>query len=152
LADGAQSIGRIAERFPGAIVRQGEFRDQHWAELAGESVIEVARWLREDPDAAFDLLVDVTAMHWPDEPRPIEIVWHLFSTSRNDRLRLKARFAAGQPAPSLTGIWKSADWNERETYDMFGIRFAGHGDLRRILMPDDYTDFPLLKQFPLFRG
>ena len=62
------------------------------------------------------------------------------------------RVGTDEPVPSVSGIWKSADWNERETYDMFGIKFTGHPDLRRILMPDDYTDFPLRKEFPLYRG
>ena len=97
-------------------------------------------------------LVDVTAVHWPDDPQPLEMVYHLYSYARNDRLRLKVRVGTDEPVPSVSGIWKSADWNERETYDMFGIKFTGHPDLRRILMPDDYTDFPLRKEFPLYRG
>ena len=152
MADGQQAIEQIRAAFPDAIVRTGEFRDQHWAQLRPDSLVEVCRRLRDDPSLAYDLLLDVTAAHWPDEPQPVEVIYHLYSHGRNDRLRLKARFADGEPAPSLTGLWKSADWNERETYDMFGIKFAGHPDLRRILMPDDYTDFPLRKEFPLYRG
>ena len=74
------------------------------------------------------------------------------SRSQNDRLRLKVRTGDRGPVPTLSGLWKSAEWNERETYDMFGVVFEGHPDLRRILMPDDYTDFPLRKELPLFRG
>ena len=91
-------------------------------------------------------------MHWPDDPQPVEMVYHLFSYARNDRLRLKVRGATRGPFPSVCGIWKSANWNEREAFDMFGVHFEGHPDLRRILMPDDYTDFPLRKEFPLYRG
>ena len=97
-------------------------------------------------------LLDATAVHWPDDPQPIEMVYHLYSFSRNDRLRLKARTGDGDPVPTLSSVWPAANWNERETYDMFGIRFEAHPDLRRILMPDDYTDFPLRKELPLFRG
>ena len=82
----------------------------------------------------------------------MELVYHLQSYARNDRLRLKVRAAERGPVPTLSGIWQSAEWNERETYDMFGIEFEGHPDPRRILMPEDYTDFPLRKEFPLFRG
>ena len=94
----------------------------------------------------------MTAVHSPDDPQPMQVVYHLYSYSQNDRLRIKASIEDGQSAPSLVGIWKAADWNERETYDMFGIKFDGHPDLRRILMLDEYTDFPLRKEFPLYRG
>ena len=152
MADGRQAIEQIRADFPDALVQAGEFRGQHWAELRPNGLVEVCRRLRDDPSMAYELLLDVTAAHWPDEPKPVEVIYHLYSYGRNDRLRLKARFADGEAVPSLTGLWKSADWNERETYDMFGIKFSGHPDLRRILMPDEYTDFPLRKEFPLFRG
>jgi NADH-quinone oxidoreductase subunit C len=82
----------------------------------------------------------------------MEVVAHLRSMSRNDVLRLKARVSDRGPIASLTPLWNSADWNEREAFDMFGIVFSGHPDLRRILMPEDYTDYPLRKELPLFRG
>jgi NADH-quinone oxidoreductase subunit C len=82
----------------------------------------------------------------------MHVVYHLHSRERNDLLRLKVPTTDTGPVPSLTGLWASADWNERECYDMFGIVFEGHPDLRRILMPDDYTEFPLRKELPLFRG
>jgi NADH-quinone oxidoreductase subunit C len=152
VADGEQAIERLRERFGDAVLHSGAYRDQHWAELRPESWIEVCRWLRDDPALSFDYLVDVTAVHWPDDPLPMELVCHLYSTERNDRLRLKLRTGDTGPVPSLAGLWRSAAWNERETFDMFGIVFDDHPDLRRILMPDDYTDFPLRKEFPLYRG
>jgi len=152
VADGAEVIERLEARFPGAVQDRGSFRDQHWVEIGRGDLIEIASWLRDDPDAAFDFLLDVTAVHRPDDDEPFHLVYHLYSSVRNDRLRLKTRTAEGAPVPSLTGLWRSADWNERETFDMFGIEFEGHPDLRRILMPDDYTDFPLRKEFPLYRG
>ena len=152
MADGQQVASLVNERFPYAVIGEGSFRDQHWVELTPERLVDVCRWLRDDPSTRFDMLVDVTAVHWPDRPRTFEVVYHLYSYPRNDRLRIKVPLPAGRAVPSLTGLWKSADWNERETYDMFGIEFQGHPDLRRILMPDDYTDFPLLKELPLYRG
>jgi NADH-quinone oxidoreductase subunit C len=80
------------------------------------------------------------------------VIYHLHSRDRNDRLRLKVRTGDRGPVPSLTPLWASAEWNEREAYDMFGVEFEGHPDLRRILMPDDYTDFPLRKELPLYTG
>ena len=152
MADGDRAIERLREVFPDEVVSTGSFRDQHWAELKANRLVEICRWLKEDPSTAFEFLMDVTAVHLPDDPRPMEVVVHLYSLSRNDRLRLKVRTGEEGPVPSLSLVWKSADWNERETYDMFGIVFEGHGDLRRILMPDDYTDHPLRKEFPLYCG
>jgi len=152
VGDGNQAIGRIRERYPDAIVDEGAYRDQHWAELRPERIVEICRWLRDAPENAYDLLVDLTAVHWPDAPQPFEIVVHLYSLAHGDRLRLKLRAADGASVPTLSGVWEAANWNEREAFDMFGIRFAGHPDLRRILMPDDYTDHPLRKELPLYRG
>lgn len=152
MPDGEKAIQLIRETFPDAVVRSGAYRDQHWVELKLANLRDVCHWLRDDPSAAYDMLLDVTAVHWPDEQQPVEIVYHLYSHSRNDRLRLKLRTGDKGPVPSLADVWKSADWNERETYDMFGIEFEGHPDLRRILMPEDYTDYPLRKEFPLYSG
>ena len=152
MADGAQAVELIRDRFAEAVVGQGAFREQHWVEIEPRAIATVCRWLRDDPEVSFDYLVDVTAVHWPDDERCFEVVYHLYSYARDDRLRVKVRLAAGESIASVTDVWKSADWNERETYDMFGVKFDGHPDLRRILMPDDYTDYPLRKEFPLFRG
>lgn len=152
MTDGAQVIERLQSNFPDAVIGTGSFRDQHWAEIDKGSLVEVCAWLRDDPQASFDFLVDVTAVHRPEDDKPFELVYHLYSYARNDRLRLKMRIAEGESAPTLSGLWRAADWNERETYDMFGIEFEGHPDLRRILMPEEYTDFPLRKEFPLYRG
>ena len=152
MPDGRQAIERLREQFPDAIVADGAFRDQHWVELRLDRLVEVCRWLRDDPANAYDYLVDVTAVHWPDQPQPFELVYHLYSYKSGDRLRIKTRAADGEPVPTLASLWKSAEWNERETYDMFGVRFTGHPDMRRILMPDEYTDFPLRKELPLYRG
>ena len=152
MAQGAEAVQKLQARFAGAVVEAGAFRDQHWAVIDPAMWLEAARWLRDDPGTDFNVLLDVTAVHWPHRERPMEIVAHLHSHSRNDVLRLKARVGDKGPIASLTPLWNSADWNEREAYDMFGVVFAGHPDLRRILMPDDYTDHPLRKEFPLYRG
>jgi NADH-quinone oxidoreductase subunit C len=150
--NGQSAIELLKGEFPDAIVQIGCYRDQHWVEVKLDRLVEICSWLRDDPSASFDYLADVTAVHWPDDPKPVEMVYHLESHARNDRLRIKTRTGDRGPVPTLDGVWRSAAWNERETYDMFGIEFSGHPDLRRILMPDDYTDFPLRKEFPLFRG
>ena len=152
MADGASAIELLKTRFPDAVTEVGSFRNQHWAIIAPELWLAVARWLRDDASTDFSVLLDVTAVHRPHRQPPMEVVVHLYSPSRNDTLRLKTRVADRGPVDSLTPLWRSADWNERETHDMFGIVFTGHPDLRRILMPDDYTDYPLRKELPLYRG
>lgn len=152
MCDGKQSIGALRERFPDLIFTEGSHLDQHWVSVRADALPDVCRWLRDDPGTDYDVLLDVTAVHWPDDTEPFELVYHVYSTARNDRLRLKARTVAGGSVPSVVAVWPAANWNERETFDMFGIVFDGHPDMRRILMPDDYTDHPLLKELPLFRG
>jgi NADH-quinone oxidoreductase subunit C len=152
MADGDKAVAAVAQQFSGAVIASGSYQNQHWAEVRTDDLVEICRWLRDDPEMGYDYLVDVTAVHWPEDPQPMQLVYHLYSISRGDRLRLKTRSGDTGPVPSLAEVWRAASWNERETYDMFGIRFDGHPDLRRILMPDDYTDFPLRKEFPLYRG
>ncbi len=113
---------------------------------------EIVRWLHDDPAQQYTYLSDVTAVEFRDPEQPIEVVWHLRSLPFRRFLRLKARLPRGTPleVDSVWPVFKSADWLERECYDMFGIKFIGHPDLRRILMWEDYREgFPLRKDFPL---
>jgi NADH-quinone oxidoreductase subunit C len=115
-------------------------------------VQDVVRWLHDDPSQQYDYLSDVTAVEFRDLEQPIEVVWHLRSLPFRRFIRLKALLEKGSPleVPSVYPIYKGADWLERECYDMFGIRFTGHPDLRRILMWEQYKEgFPLRKDFPL---
>jgi NADH-quinone oxidoreductase subunit C len=149
---GEEAVGLLKARHTDAVVATGSFRDQHWAVVEASRWLEVARFLRDDPACAYNVLLDVTGVHWPHRTPPMEVIAHLYSHSRNDVLRIKARVSDRGPIASLTSLWESANWNERETFDMFGIVFQGHPDLRRILMNEDYTDYPLRKELPLFRG
>ena len=113
-------------------------------------LLEVARHLRDAPDAAFDYCSDVTATDWP--PRAagrFDVVYCLYSTRHRHRIRMKVIVGEHQPIASVTGIWPAANWLEREVYDMFGVNVAGHPDRRRILMPDDWQGFPQRKDYPL---
>jgi NADH-quinone oxidoreductase subunit C len=115
-------------------------------------VHDVIRWLHDDPSQQYDFLSDVTAVEYRDAEAPIEVVWHLRSLPFRRFLRVKAEILKGQPLEidSVYDIYRSADWLERECFDMFGIRFRGHPDLRRILMWESYREgFPLRKDFPL---
>jgi NADH-quinone oxidoreductase subunit C len=109
-------------------------------------------WLREEQSQRYDLLVDVTGVEFRDAELPIEVVWHLRSLPYRRFLRIKVLLEKGKPlvVPSVWSIYRGADWIERECFDMFGIRFEGHPDLRRILMWEQYREgFPLRKDFPL---
>jgi NADH-quinone oxidoreductase subunit C len=115
-------------------------------------VLEIVRWLHDDPSQQYDYLSDITAVEFRDLDRPMEAVWHLRSLPHRRFLRLKTLLPKGQPlvVPSVWSVYKGADWLERECYDMFGIRFEGHPDLRRLLMWEQYKEgYPLRKDFPL---
>jgi NADH-quinone oxidoreductase subunit C len=115
-------------------------------------VHDAIRWLHDDPSERYDFLSDVTAVEYRDAEVPIEVVWHLRSLPYRRFLRIKAQIAKGKPLEidSVYDIYRAADWLERECYDMFGIRFLGHPDLRRLLMWESYKEgYPLRKDFPL---
>lgn len=117
-------------------------------EIAPERLIETCLFLKHD--LKFERLSTVTAVdQYPSEPR-FELVYHVHSISRNERMRLKCRLAGENPEiDSATAVWRSADWYEREVFDLFGIRFRNHPDLRRILMPEDWEGYPLRKDYPV---
>jgi len=105
---------------------------------------EVLHHLRDE--FKFNYLVDETAVHFPQKPLAFELVWIVYSFSRNERMRVKAAFADQEAVPTMTDLWPAANWMEREVFDMFGITFTGHPDLRRILMPDGWNGHPLRKE------
>jgi len=142
----------LAERFPDAVQRSEVVWGETVVFIALSSVTEVMRWLHDDPEQRYDFLSDVTAVEYRDFDAPIEVVWHIRSLPYRRFLRVKAVLPRNAPlvVPSVWDIWKGADWLERECYDMFGIRFEGHPDLRRLLMWEQYKEgFPLRKDFPL---
>jgi NADH-quinone oxidoreductase subunit C len=113
-------------------------------------LLEVARHLRDAPDAAFDYCSDVTATDWPPRAQGrFDVVYCLYSTRHRHRIRVKVIAGEHQPIASVTGLWPAANWLEREVYDMFGVNFTGHPDRRRILMPEDWQGFPQRKDYPL---
>ena len=118
--------------------------------MAAARLLDIARYLHDAPEAAFDHLTDICSVDYPEDQLRFEVVYHLHSLPLRQRLRLKARMTEDDPTiASVTGIWKGAEFLEREVYDMMGIHFSGHPDLRRILMPEDYAEgYPLRKDFP----
>jgi len=110
-------------------------------------LLEVGRFLRDS--AGFDFCSDVTASDWPTRPQRFDVIYCLFSTRQRARVRLKVRAAEAEPVPSVSGLWPSANWLEREVYDLFGVNLVGHPNLKRILMPDDWQGHPQRKDYPL---
>lgn len=142
----------LKTRFPEAVKASEVVWGETTVYVDGSSIPAVMQWLHEDPDQHYDYLSDITAVEYRDFETPIEVVWHLRSLPNRRFLRIKASLSKSAPLeiPSVWSIWKSADWMERECYDMFGIRFTGHPDLRRILMWEQYKEgYPLRKDFPL---
>jgi NADH/F420H2 dehydrogenase subunit C len=143
---------RMRETLAPSPVAIEEFRGEVTIVLPADRLLEAARQLKEGAEAAFEMLTAVVALHFLEREFEHEVVYQLYSLSRNHRLRLKVQLRTGEDVPSLTSLWKGADWMEREQYDLVGVRFTGHPDLRRIIMPEDYPDHPLRKDFDVEGG
>jgi len=146
-ASGHPWVESLRSGVPDSVVSAREYARQVSVVVAREKIAEVARFLKERED--FRYCVDVTAVDWKKREPRFDVVYHFYSFSKNDRIRVKCGAADGQEVPSIAGVFLAADWSERETYDMFGIRFAGHPDLRRILTWEGFNGYPLRKDFPL---
>ena len=146
---------KIAAHYPDAIEEVYEFRGDTWLYIRKERLLEVCRLLHDDRDLGYLYISDITAIDWlpywekGEKPKRFEVVYNLYSPVSFGRIFLKVRVDDGEPVPSVTGIWEGANYPEREVYDMFGIPFEGHPNLKRILMPDDWVGHPLRKDFPL---
>jgi NADH-quinone oxidoreductase subunit C len=143
-------IDRIKQKFGDAITEAVATYGQQILGVKNGSYIDLCKFLREDEEFPFDLCADLTALHWPERAgQEFDVVVQLYSVSKTRRLRIKTAVADGEACPSVTFIWAGADWMEREAYDMFGIKFDGHPDLRRILLPEDWPGHPLRKEYPV---
>jgi len=146
------SVDALRATFGNAIGRALESCGDTIVYVRPEALFAVLEWLRDTPDHRYDYLVDVTAVEYRDRERPLEVVYFLRSLDRRADLRVKVELdpAGDLTVDSAVPLWRGADWLERETYDMFGITFKGHPDLRRILMWETYAEgYPLRKDFPL---
>jgi NADH-quinone oxidoreductase subunit C len=141
-------IDRLRLLLPAVRLEPAAAADQPTIFVPAAQLVDVCRTLRDHPDLRFLLLADLTAVDWwPAEPR-YEVVYHL--SSMTERLRVKVRLEGiAASLPTVQDLWPGAGWLERETWDMFGIVFEGHGDLRRLLMPEDWEGYPLRKDFPV---
>lgn len=145
----ALTFGRIAdalrERFPEAVEAAVEAAADPYLVIRPSFLLSVCRFLRDDHRMGFDLCLSIGGV---DDRQDLWVVWHLYSIRRGLRLTLKVRAGRESPVvPSVAAVWPAADWHERETYDLYGIRFEGHPDLRRILLPEDWPGHPLRKDY-----
>ena len=138
-----------ASAVPGSVTHISYYLGDWTIVVAVAHLLEAGRHLRDADNAAFDMCSDVTASDWPSRAERFDVIYCLYSTRHRHRVRVKVKAAENQPVPSVTGIWLSANWLEREVFDMFGVNFIGHPDRRRILMPDDWQGHPQRKDYPL---
>ncbi|MGQ9648430.1 MAG: NADH-quinone oxidoreductase subunit C [Thermodesulfobacteriota bacterium] len=142
-------LKKLQERFPNAILEVKTFRNETTVSVPKKEIVEICRFLHSDPDLQFHLLTDLCGVdHFPQTPR-FELVYHLCSIQMNQRLRLKTRVGENESISSVESVWKVANWYEREAYDLLGIAFENHSDLRRIMLWDGYEGHPLRKDFPV---
>lgn len=142
---------QLQERFPAAVLEVHAQQGDETALIKRDSLLEIAAFLKSDPAFDMNVLMDLTAVDGLDlkwKPR-FQVVYHFYSLSKNHRLRLKVGVEEKDAlVPTMTGLWPSANWFEREVWDMFGIRFDAHPDLRRILMYEQFQGHPLRKDYP----
>ncbi|MBF0438769.1 MAG: NADH-quinone oxidoreductase subunit C [Magnetococcales bacterium] len=137
----------IAERFPQ--LRRERLSDALILHVEPKGLVETMTRLRDDPELNFHQMIDLAGVHYPDRELPFDVVYQLLSVYKNHRLRVKTAIGEGHAVPSVISVWSCADWYEREAYDLFGILFSGHPDLRRLLNEYDFDGHPLRKDFPV---
>lgn len=143
-------LEKLRQQFPDAILESKEFRGELTIVVPKEKIVEVCRFLRDDSELRYDFLSDLCGIDMYIPVNRFGVIYNLFSLSTKHRLRLKTFTQEENPkVPTVTGVWPTANWHERETYDMFGIVFEGHPDLRRMYMPEEFEYHPLRKDFPL---
>jgi NADH-quinone oxidoreductase subunit C len=144
----SEMVTRIQQRH-GSGVNALAYLGQNYLVADASIIAELLRTLRDEEQFAY--CVDVTAVHYPEREKQFEVIWILYSFAANLRIRVKTLIADGQSVPSCVSIWPTANWLEREVFDMFGIRFEGHPDLKRILLPDGWKGHPLRKDYGIIQ-
>jgi NADH-quinone oxidoreductase subunit C len=143
------AVKKLQEKFPASILEVKTFRDEINVTVQKKDLFEICKFLHSDPDLQYHMLTDLCGVDFfPHRPR-FEVVYLLYSIKNQQRLRLKIRVGESESVASVESIWKAANWLEREVYDLFGIPFDHHPDLRRILLWDGYEGHPLRKDFPV---
>ncbi|MGR3295358.1 MAG: NADH-quinone oxidoreductase subunit C [Candidatus Bathyanammoxibius sp.] len=145
------TLRKLRESFPDSVVDTHSYRGDDTAIVKRVDIFEICRFLRDDSDLSYNFLMDLTAVDYLGKKEPrFEVVYHLYSLKKQQRVRVKAAVPESDPAiNSVSSLWAVADWLERECWDMFGIKFNGHPDLRRILLYEEFEGHPLRKDYPV---
>ena len=139
----------LSAALPGSVIAHAMARGELTVEVTTASILQVLNWLRDNPACAFEQLIDLCGVDWPSRPKRFDVVYHLLSLSRNVRIRIKTAIDENTPVPSAVALFATASWFEREAFDMYGITFSDHPDMRRILTDYGFSGYPLRKDFPL---
>lgn len=142
-------VGKVKTTFETDITATTVFRGDVTHVVEVRALRRFLSFLKSDAELQFNYLVDVLAVDYYDREPRFEVVYHLYSIPKKHRLRVKVRVAANEPVPTISDLWQGADWPEREAFDMFGIVFEGHPNLKRIYLPQDWDGYPLRKDYPL---
>jgi NADH-quinone oxidoreductase subunit C len=149
MADANLAVKKLKDKFPDAVLEVKTFREEVTVTVSKKAIVEICRFLHSDPELQFHLLTDLCGVdHFQKTPR-FEVVYHLCSVKNNQRLRVKAGVGETESILTVSSVWKVANWYEREAYDLLGINFENHPDLRRILLWDGYEGYPLRKDYPV---
>lgn len=143
------ALDALKGRFGEAVQEVTYWAGEVTVHVPPDRILEICRFLKDDPATQMNLLSDLCAVDYPKDPKRFEVLYHLYSIPHGQRLRVKTRVGDGESVASVTSVWATANWHEREAYDLFGISFEGHPDLRRILLPDGWKGHPLRKEYPL---
>jgi NADH-quinone oxidoreductase subunit C len=145
-------LDKLQRRFGDAILETHAHRGDDTAVVQRDRLLEIAQFLKDDPELQLAMPIDNTAVDFLGKREVrFEVIWHLYSLTKNHRVRIKVRVGDGEDAwvPSLTPLWPGMDWHERETWDMYGVRFKGHPNLKRVLMYEEFVGHPLRKDYPI---
>jgi NADH-quinone oxidoreductase subunit C len=142
-------VGKLKGQYGSGIREANTYLGQNYMIVEPSIVSELLQILRDREQ--FDYCVDITAVHYPEREKQFDVIWILYSFARNERIRVKIMIADGESVPSAVSVWATANWLEREVFDMFGIRFDGHPDLKRILLPDGWKGHPLRKDYGIIQ-
>ncbi|HZQ70180.1 MAG TPA: NADH-quinone oxidoreductase subunit C [Terriglobales bacterium] len=142
-------VSSLKRTYGSGIREASTYLGQNYLVVDSAAVMDVLNILRQEQE--FDYCVDITAAHYPQREKQFDLIWILYSFSKNERVRVKTQLGDGESLPTSTSIWPTANWLEREVFDMFGITFEGHPDLKRILLPDGWKGHPLRKDYGIIQ-
>lgn len=150
MIDKEKITGKLSSQFPGIGMEATEYKGELTIKVPRQNVVEICHFLKDDPELSFILCEDITAVDWAKRTNRFTVVYHIFSISNKFRLCIKADVDESElNIDTVSSVWKTANWHERETYDMYGIKFNNHPDLRRMYLPEEFEYHPLRKDFPL---